>query len=808
MASQKNMIIRGFISFLFSMLLWTLGSVLMRGQVYPSYEIWFHVSMAGLLLMPYAFLRFINAYTGTVYKKKDAVYLICLVIIFFINTQTEIFLACPYIVQKGGHEIFQYRFSQFVSVLFLLIGIILADCIRTVWSYCKAKPMARKNLAPILQGIGIMILGHILLFVPMFDGFPVDILSGVINALFMLKAVANRHLFELRLMGSKNVYYGIGIVITTLMFYKIFPHVMAFCSLFFSKGSMNHYLLYSLIFIAIAVCISQIGKVILNKVFIREDDDYTEKIKQFSNEISNTLSVDLIMNRIADMVKEINSDIDIYVCLKQENEYKACFSNQALYDLSFMIRSDNPIVDIMIQNNSISMQDIQYMNAYRSIWEREKEQLHRLNIKHFIALKNDNELLGILLLANDSKLKEKEIYLISSVASIASMAIKNAQLYERVYQEARTDELTGLLNRKYFEEVFQRVFEENKEDVITFAIINLDDFKLYNNLYGMAQGDEALKKIALILKSTVSEQGIVARYSGKEFAVVFPKYDVYTAKNIVESIRDQIMKIHENDDQAYYVRGITVSAGISSYPYGAVNLSELISNADMAVYHVKHRGKNGIQIFDTLLKNDMQLCESRDSREIYKDYEATILALMAAIDAKDHYTFSHSHHVAYYATTLAKIMGYNSDVIEIIRQSALLHDIGKISIPEHILNKKGVLTQDEYSEMKNHVEASVEIIRHLPSLDYVMPAVIGHHERYDGTGYPRRIKGENIPLFARILCIADSFDAMTSKRCYKEKMSVERALEILIEEAGKQFDPNLVTIFVKAIQCGEIQVED
>ena len=167
-----------------------------------------------------------------------------------------------------------------------------------------------------------------------------------------------------------------------------------------------------------------------------------------------------------------------------------------------------------------------------------------------------------------------------------------------------------------------------------------------------------------------------------------------------------------------------------------------------------------------------------------------------------------SNNVLYYATALAAALGMNEDMIEIIRQAALLHDVGKIGIPEYILNKPGRLTDEEYEVIKGHVEASIDIIRHLPSLDYVIPAVIGHHERYDGNGYPRRIAGEDIPASARILCIADSFDAMTSKRCYKELMPVEKALRIIREEEGKQFDPDMAEVFIHIFREGKIHLAE
>lgn len=193
--------------------------------------------------------------------------------------------------------------------------------------------------------------------------------------------------------------------------------------------------------------------------------------------------------------------------------------------------------------------------------------------------------------------------------------------------------------------------------------------------------------------------------------------------------------------------------------------------------------------------------------DVYTSYQSTIYALTAAIDAKDHYTFSHSRHVAEYAGILAEEYGMSEDFIELVREAGLLHDIGKIGIPEHILNKPGKLEPEEYEIMKGHVEAAVSIIRNLPSLDYVIPAVIGHHERYDGKGYPRGIAGEDIPLSARILCIADSFDAMVSKRSYKDRCSLEFAMEEILKQAGMQFDPQLAPLFVEAVREGKIKPE-
>ena len=186
---------------------------------------------------------------------------------------------------------------------------------------------------------------------------------------------------------------------------------------------------------------------------------------------------------------------------------------------------------------------------------------------------------------------------------------------------------------------------------------------------------------------------------------------------------------------------------------------------------------------------------------------ATIYALTAAIDAKDHYTFGHSQRVAQYASAIAKEAGASKEEVEMIRQASLLHDIGKIGIPEHILTKFTRLDDEEYEIMKMHVDMSITIIKYLPSFSHVIPAVVGHHERWDGSGYPRRIKGENIPFAARCIAVADAFDAITSNRHYKTHLSIDYALDEIESNAGKQFDPILAKIFVKLVRSGELIIE-
>lgn len=285
-------------------------------------------------------------------------------------------------------------------------------------------------------------------------------------------------------------------------------------------------------------------------------------------------------------------------------------------------------------------------------------------------------------------------------------------------------------------------------------------------------------------------------------------FDTLGARRITDAVLQQISVMNSSiSDADYSTRVLTASCGICTAPYGASTARELLDNADMAVYQVKRNGKNGIlATTSTSVAGGVDPEKEKiDKSSLYKGYAPTIYALTAAIDTKDHYTFNHSENVEYYAKTLAENLNLNAESVEIIREAALLHDVGKIGIAEEILNKKSALTDNEFEIMKGHVMNSVGIIRHLPSLDYVIPAVISHHERWDGKGYPRNLKGEGIPYFGRILCVADAFDAMISKRAYKDAFPVEYALSEIEVNAGAQFDPDLAENFVDLVRKGIIQ---
>lgn len=812
LAAKKNRIVTSYLFVILASMVWTGGSFFMRIQLWPSYQFWYHVSLGGLLYLAYALFYFVNAFSGQRRPGFCKFWFLLLTAGFVANIPTGIFLKWPDLVLVDGNAVFVYEMSWTVGVLFAIAAGIMFHMIYIIVTNCKKDPVFRKQIEPTLAGIVLMFSGNLALLIPALKGFPIDILCCLLNAGLMFYALTKRRLFRLKMLTSEAVCYGASLIASVILFYNLSPRFLSFLKAYFPRlGGSNSTLVLGCLFLIVSLLFMLVWKKFLNAVFIKEDRMKQECLQQFSLTVSKSLRIRDIYEEITRAVKASTEADSVYICMQDHRDapFSTVHTDKPLADNSFFLRADSPIVARLQEGDEgLFLKEFRYSVAYKAMWDSEKKLLAGLGVEYIQPLKDQGELVGIILLSHKngkSRISADDVAFLAALASVASIAIKNSMLYEQAYREAVTDELTGLYNRKHFNAKMEELFLSCKKSSLVLVLINVDDFKLYNQLYGMAEGDRALQRIARVITASIGENGVAARYSGKEFAILLPHYDVLAAKKLTESISRQIYSLNESGGE-YSIKRLTISAGISAYPYGASTPKELLDNVDLSVYHAKRSGKNAIRVFGTTVNGVKKLEESGAPKYIYQEYESTVFALTAAIDTKDHYTFRHSNNVAYYATSLGEALGMNQDTIEMLRQAALLHDVGKIGIPESILNKPGRLTEEEFGVVKGHVEASIGIIKHLPSLDYVIPAVTGHHERYDGGGYPRGIAGENIPLTARILCVADSFDAMVSKRCYKPGIPLKRVMEILREEAGKQFDPRLVEAFLSLLASGRVKV--
>lgn len=383
------------------------------------------------------------------------------------------------------------------------------------------------------------------------------------------------------------------------------------------------------------------------------------------------------------------------------------------------------------------------------------------------------------------------IKLLERLANQISVSVENSRLYATAEQRSRVDELTQLFNRRYFDECLEREIKLRSRygGFLSVISIDLDRFKDYNDKYGHPYGDKVLTRLGSAIKQAVRSIDFAFRYGGDEFAIILPETDVKDAHIVADRVRVAIDNEMWNKET-----GITASLGVATWPNDGVTPNQIVTAADRALYYAKRTGGDRTCTVSEMLsipgRNDPQ-----DPRED-KEKLSMIYALAATIEARDHYTYGHSRNVRRYAVALAEALGLPSENVAVIGTAALLHDIGKIGVPDGVLKKADMLTGNEWDLIKSHPRLSAAIVGHVLSLTSCLPAILHHHEWWNGKGYPSGLKGEAIPLEARILAVADAFEAMTSARPYRGSMPIEVALEDLKRCAGIQFDPTLVDIFL------------
>lgn len=376
--------------------------------------------------------------------------------------------------------------------------------------------------------------------------------------------------------------------------------------------------------------------------------------------------------------------------------------------------------------------------------------------------------------------------------------------YRRLAEEqANVDGLTGVYNHRYFQERLSSEIERaNRYNrFLSLIMLDIDDFKQFNDTWGHQEGDRLLRWFATVCGQCVRNIDLLARYGGEEFVIVLPETKSDEAFAVAARIREST----ERQSAAVFGknRKVTVSAGIASLPQHGNTRHGLILNADAALYHAKQRGKNQCFIYEEEHHRSYRATSSHVAPLLCDDDMGAIEALGSVIDAKDSHRKGHSIAVMRMAMLLGESVGLSAEEIANLRVAALLHDIGNVATPPEVLEKAGPLEDDEWKRLENHAGLGSMVLKRVQQMAPIVPGVKHHHERYDGKGYPNGLAGKNIPLLARIIAIADAFDAMTKARPYKQPMATEEAVEELRRCAGTQFDPELVEAFVVALKAGQ-----
>jgi diguanylate cyclase (GGDEF)-like protein/putative nucleotidyltransferase with HDIG domain len=370
--------------------------------------------------------------------------------------------------------------------------------------------------------------------------------------------------------------------------------------------------------------------------------------------------------------------------------------------------------------------------------------------------------------------------LLAGVVAQTATALDNARLIETMAHQARFDNLTGLLGHRAFHEALEIQLEVAKP--FTLASIDIDDFKLINDLHGHPIGDEALRRVAEALRRGAGEHDSVFRVGGEEFAVLLPGRDADDARQTAERLREAVASTP-------FTLPLRVSIGLASWPGDAKDRDSLLERADDALYGAKRAGKNRV------------VGAGEDHESVPAKRDSARANLLDVLRTKDGDTLTHSARVAALAVDTGRILGLESARLAVLRVAGQLHDIGKLALPDAVLNKPGPLDDDEMQLVRTHPVLGAELVRAWGEPGAAR-FVLEHHERMDGKGYPAGLSGDEISLEGRILHAVDAFTAMTSDRPYRGASSVDEAVAELRAMSGTQFDADVARALEQVLAGG------
>lgn len=827
--AKRDRVMQYYTFFLASLLVWSGSAIMMRLQIWPGVLFWIRTLHFGTLSASLSAYYLMDYYTASGTRIFNMFWNAAVAFMLITNSMGLV-ISQAYIITRPStnnhsHYALTYTLGPMAGWI-ILISLALAVCIfYKAFYYRMQQGVQSAPIRCLIVAFGIIYAGSFCNIFPELGQYPFDIFCCTVSANLICCAIFKNRMAELSFIVARGFTFSVLLLLAGALFTGL---------LWVLKRGLAVYQAPSYLFLSLSALIAAalfqpvfvILRLIVEKLFYKTTFQRRKVLHAFSFRDASSLNLsDLSMQLLKSAEKAMTAK---HTCLLfpdyETGIYRPFSSTMPLTTKDLEISPHSPMIHWVNQNTDcLNINTFRCAAPFSALWEKEKQALCHWEIQVAVPLKCRGVLIGLILLTSkqdNTAYTLEDFNLLKDFGASTATAIDNAYNYRRTQPQATTDDLTGLYNTRYLYQYLPTVVTRKSGKVVSVFIIDVDFFRVYNDLYGHLEGDKALRRIAALIKTMIGEHGICARYGGEEFVVVLPDKNLTSAFEIAEKIRCKVQQMFFGTSQ-HDRRFLSVSIGLCAYPTAAPSQEELMMRADLALFSAKNSGKNKTVIYSPKLSvkgkqglkdfsevTPYELIASLNSSQTGATYTATLYALTAAIDAKDRFTFSHSQNVARFASALAAKLGMDPMHVSVISEAGLLHDIGKIGIPEHILAKPEPLTTQEYAIMQQHVDMSIAIVKHLPSLNYVAPAIMAHHERWDGQGYPRGLKSDQIPISARCLAIADCFDAIISKRPYKDALPVDVALKEIEDCAGTHFDPQIAATFVAMVRNGELDVSE
>ena len=439
-------------------------------------------------------------------------------------------------------------------------------------------------------------------------------------------------------------------------------------------------------------------------------------------------------------------------------------------------------------------------------------------------------LLGVLNIESrdENAFAPQDVLILNTLADLLATALHNSFVFRKLQQQSITDGLTGIKTRRFFWEALSSEWKRGSRSGRPFSVVlvDLDKFKEVNDSLGHLEGDLVLARVGRLLEQKCRQSNVVARYGGDEFVILMPETSIEQAQVLAERLRlwlatDPMLEEHH----------ITGSFGVASFPLHGFSMEDLIRVADAGMYVAKHAGGNQVSTSDAFgegsavqrqlvsgyiegflqrehngpehleeLVNTLRKLSGREDNADHRAMKEAVEALSRAAELREHNAAGHGEQCGHYTGIIARGLNLSAQEVEDIIFAGRVHDLGKLFIPDRILNKAGALTEDEFAVVKTHPQVGAEVLRAIPEIERVAQAIESHHEAFDGGGYPFGLKGESIPLYGRIVAVADAYVNMTSDRSFAPPKTDEQAMVELGKLSGTRFDGMIVRLLARLLK--------
>lgn len=779
--------------YLLSMIIWSFSAFMIFADLGPQDTLfWNRVLVVGSMALPIAFFGFVEAFLKRNPRIMLYVGLLTYILIQTLNVMGLV-ITESYMVNGLMYNVYGPGVALAGISWVFYIGLSAFDLMR---EHRRTKDSNYRNRIKYLILAILVIFSGTLTNLTVLRTLPGDVAFNVISALLITYAILRHQLMDISIVVRKSMLYSIPTLLIIASYYLV---IYLTLWIFRSISGIQVYLISIIVVIVTALIVQPLRdktQFWIDRLFFREKYDVNLMLQRVSQTAAYFLDLDKLIEMILAEVKftlHINR-VFFFIRKQESGEFVMIAHNGQNPSVNLKFGINHPIVQALSDlDHALSIHDLNIMPQFRALWGQEREILEEIGAELLIPLKVEDELVGIFSvgprISGDTYTEDDQRILIT-LANQTAVAIENARLYSA--EQSRREELDSLYH------LARQLGETDEVDVVLHSIVShIVEIAHLTFVRFLIIDDNDTLRCEACHSIPELEGDLALRIIEPAPALPYYHSALKQKKPLILSRNEPFLT-----DEARHALMLDQVCTLCLFPFYMGNQSAgLLVLGEASQEALEPFDAEKLRLISTIVDQGANSLERAKLHEQMEEtFLETVLVLANAIDARDKYTGNHGQQIAFFAEEVCRELNCNEEVIQAVHWAALLHDIGKIGIPDDILRKPGLLDEEEWKIMKRHPEVGAGIMAPVKKFANVVPLIHSHHERYDGTGYPLGLKGEVIPFGARLLAIVDAYGAMTDVRIYRNKRQPVEAIDELRRFKGTQFDPDLVEVFIKILE--------